>query len=73
MSGIKTVTKRTLVLDMVRSIMEIAQASVKLTINLNVSQTITVKACLIVVRVIKWKGGSSRITGPIGLTTFYSL
>lgn len=53
--------------------METAQASVKLAINPNVFQTMTVEACLIIVRVIKWKGGLSKITCLIGFAMFYGL
>ena len=65
--------KWTAVLDMIQDIAKACGAGVELAVNPDMSQVMAMEACFVIVGVIWGEGSSSKITGPMGLTLFYSL
>ena len=73
MGGIEMTTKWAMVLDMIRGVAKTCGTGIELTVDPDMSQTITVEACFIIVGVVRREGCSSKITSPVSFTSFYCL
>ena len=71
--GIKMAMKWTTVLNVIQDVVKAYGTGVELAVNSNMSQAMAMEACFIIAGVIQGEECMSKITGPMGLTLFYSL